>query len=254
MLTFEGRPSVPPANRRSSRPAPWPTISPSRKIHLVTGLRRASSCSSWLQFAGPGWNHCRPVVGYSRRTMRRPAPPTGALIMMRFAFYRPSRRATVIACAMVLFLWVCAGLRPALAAAGPFADFHGRWSGTGTVRQQGSSAERIRCNANYRVLGSTAHEADLQLRCNSDSYNFDLAGQFQADASNQISGRWTEQSRNIGGTVIGNARGNRIQIHVESSAFAATLYMVTRNRRQTVTIDSQGGGQIVKASISLHRH
>jgi hypothetical protein len=145
-------------------------------------------------------------------------------------------------------------LQPASAAAGPFADFHGRWSGTGTIRQEGSKTERIRCSANYRVLGSTAHQVDLELRCSSDSYNFNLAGQFQADAGNQISGHWTEQSRNIGGTVVGNASGNRIQIHVESSAFAATLYMVTRGRQQSVTIDSHGGGQVVKASISLRRH
>jgi hypothetical protein len=30
--------------------------------------------------------------------------------------------------------------------------------------------------------------------------------------------------------------------------------MVTRSRRQSVTIDSQGGGLIVKASISLSRN
>jgi len=29
--------------------------------------------------------------------------------------------------------------------------------------------------------------------------------------------------------------------------------LLTRNRRQNVTIDSQGGGQIVKASITLNR-
>ena len=36
--------------------------------------------------------------------------------------------------------------------------------------------------------------------------------------------------------------------------FSADLVMVTRSRRQAVTIDSQGGGQIVKASISLSRN
>jgi hypothetical protein len=29
---------------------------------------------------------------------------------------------------------------------------------------------------------------------------------------------------------------------------------VTSNRRQSVTLDSQGGGQIIKASITLSRH
>ena len=152
-----------------------------------------------------------------------------------------------------LFLALNAAPPQARAQSGPFAQFPGNWSGTGTIRQSGDSTERIRCTASYRLRGSTQHDVDLQLRCASDSYNFDLAGQFQADESNQVSGRWTERSRNIGGTAIGRAQGDRLQIHVESSAFSADLVMVTRNRRQSVTIDSQGGGQIVKASITLRR-
>lgn len=144
-------------------------------------------------------------------------------------------------------------LPPASAATGPFADFAGSWSGTGTLRPGSGAAERIRCNANYRQRGSSQHEIDLQLRCASDSYNFDLSGQFTADEQNQISGRWTERTRSIGGTAVGNARGDRLQLHIESSGFAADLVMVTRSRRQSVTIDSQGGGQIVKASITLSR-
>jgi hypothetical protein len=146
-------------------------------------------------------------------------------------------------------------LAPASAAAsGPFADFVGSWFGTGTLRPSNGAAERLRCNANYRPRGSSQHEIDLQLRCASDSYNFDLSGQFTADEQNQITGRWTERTRSIGGAVVGNTRGDRLQVHVESSGFAADLVMLTRNRRQSVTIDSQGGGQIVKASITLSRN
>jgi len=145
-------------------------------------------------------------------------------------------------------------LVPVLAATGPFSDLVGSWTGNGTLRPSNGAAERIRCKANYRPLGSSQHEIDLQLRCASDSYNFDLAGTFTADERNQVSGRWTERSRNIGGTAVGNARGDRLQLHVESSAFSADLVMVTRNRRQSVTLDSQGGGQIIKASITLSRH
>ena len=142
---------------------------------------------------------------------------------------------------------------PALAASGPFADFSGKWSGTGTLRPQGGNAERIRCNAEYRPRGSSEHEVELQLRCASDSYNFDLTGEFTADEKNQITGRWTERTRNVGGTAIGNAQGERLQIHTESSAFSADLDLVTRGKRQSVSIDSQGGGQIIKASIALSR-
>lgn len=136
---------------------------------------------------------------------------------------------------------------------GAFADFSGSWNGTGTLRPSGGQAERIRCSANYRQRGSSQNEIDLQLKCDSDTYKFDLVGQFAADESSQITGRWTERTRNVGGTAVGNAAGERIQLHIESSGFAATFVMSTRNKRQSVTIDSQGGGQVVKAAITLSR-
>jgi hypothetical protein len=79
------------------------------------------------------------------------------------------------------------------------------------------------------------------------------SGPFANFERNQITGRWTERTRGVGGTAIGGARGERLQIHVESAGFAAELMLLTRNPRQNVTIDSQGGGQIVKASITLNR-
>ena len=136
---------------------------------------------------------------------------------------------------------------------GPFHEFDGSWSGTGTLRPSNGAAERIRCNANYRPRGSSQHEIDLQLRCASDSYNFDLTGQFTADAQNQVSGRWTERTRGIGGTAVAIAQCDRIHFHFESSGFDAYIVMYTANSRLSVKIDSQGGGQIVKASITLSR-
>jgi len=164
------------------------------------------------------------------------------------------RNAFLLGCALTVLVSVLSiASAPAWADDGPFRDFDGAWSGTGTLRPSNGAAERIRCNANYRPRGSSQREIDLQLRCASDSYNFDLSGQFTADEQNQVSGRWTERTRSIGGTAVGNAQGDRLQIHIESSGFAADMVMQTRNRRQSVTIDSQGGGQIVKASITLNR-
>ena len=140
-----------------------------------------------------------------------------------------------------------------MAESGPFAEFAGSWSGTGTLRPENGAAERIRCNATYRPGGRAQREVDLSLRCASDSYNFDLVGQFSVDEQNQVSGRWTERSRSTGGTAVGNAQGDRLQLHIESAGFAAEVVMVTRNRRQSVDIDSHGAGQIVMASITLNR-
>jgi len=148
----------------------------------------------------------------------------------------------------------CSLLPPAFADEGPFAGFAGRWSGTGTVRVQNAdrqNAERMRCTATYRFRGR--HGVDLQLGCRSDSYNVDLSGEFDADDSGRLNGRWTEHSRNVGGTGTGTARGGTIQLHIESAAFAADLSLVTRGQRQSISLDSHGAGQIVTGSITLQR-
>jgi hypothetical protein len=168
------------------------------------------------------------------------------------ALCRSYRGAGAITGVMALVLWGSVAVAPAAAAGGPFASFNGQFSGSGTIRNAGKT-ERIRCTASYRPQGSTGHEINLQLRCNSDSYNFNLGGTFRADESNHVSGNWTEHTRNVGGTAIGVSRGNRFQLHVESSAFSATMYITSRGSRQSVSIDGHGGGQDVKASLSLHR-
>jgi hypothetical protein len=173
---------------------------------------------------------------------------------MQISPSRPARHAAAIGCA-ILFMFCGAGWQPVAAATarGPFADFHGHWSGSGTIREEGSRPERMRCDADYRLLDSSAHQVDLDLKCDSDSYKFDLSGRFQADAHDQISGQWTERTRGIGGQGFGFARGNDVQVHVESGAFDATVFLVTRGRSQSVSINSHVGGKAIKASISLRR-
>lgn len=159
---------------------------------------------------------------------------------------------SIITAAVLGFALVGAATLPALAA-GPFASLGGSWAGNGTIQPGNGTTERIRCNANYRPRGSSGTEVEIDLRCASDSYNFDLNGQFAADGSNHISGQWSERTRNIGGNAIGTARGDQIQVHVESGAFAADLSLTTRGQRQNVAINSPAGGQPIKANITLNR-
>ena len=135
-------------------------------------------------------------------------------------------------------------------AAGPFEALAGSWSGTGTLRPQGGSAERIRCNATYRPQG--ASQLTAHLRCASDSYNFDLSGNISSDGTS-LRGQWTENSRGVGGTVAGTIQGERMQVHIDSSGFSADLGIVTRGKQQSGAMDSRGGGEVVKGSISMSR-
>lgn len=162
----------------------------------------------------------------------------------------------VMRVAVCLMLLSASGIlsQPTLAQSGPFAALPGRWSGSGTIRVKSAETqtnERIRCTATYRLRGN--HAVDLEFGCNSDNYKFDLTGEFEADETGHFSGRWTERSRNIGGTAIGTVRGGTLQTHIESSAFAANLKLITRGRQQSINLDSQGAGQIVTATITLRR-
>ena len=158
-------------------------------------------------------------------------------------------RATILSGCIAL---ACAAGPPAAAASGPFIGFPGSWDGTGKIRI-GDKTERIRCNATYSLQNSSGSDVVLHLSCASDSYKFDLAGDFQADAGNHISGNWSERSRGVAGTASGIARGDRFQLHVDSAPISGSIIMVTRGRSQSVTIDTIGTEDKISASITLHR-
>lgn len=146
-----------------------------------------------------------------------------------------------------------AAMTGVLAAIGPFQDFSGSWSGTGTISVSGGSKERLRCRSSYRVTTKQAMDLDLQLQCASDSYKFEFTGSVSANENGSLSGRWTETSRGVGGTILGRARGDRVQVLVETSAFSADLTITTRGNQQSVALRSRGGGETAEATITLHR-
>lgn len=88
------------------------------------------------------------------------------------------------------------------------------------------------------------------LRCASDSYKFDLSSNVTSQAGN-VSGTWSEASRNINGNLQGRAGDGKISVYVEAAAFAANLTLTTRGNRQSVSISSKG--EIRGASITMVR-
>jgi hypothetical protein len=133
---------------------------------------------------------------------------------------------------------------------GPFSGLAGSWSGSGTVALAGGPRERIRCRAHYTV-GGGGNSLQQSLRCASDSYRFDLSSNVRAQGG-QISGNWSESSRNIQGVLFGQAQPGRIYVNVTGPGFAANLSLATHGDRQSVTINS-AGAQPAGASITLSR-
>ena len=89
------------------------------------------------------------------------------------------------------------------------------------------------------------------IRCASDNYKFELTSNV-VERNGQISGQWSEASRNASGTLEGRAAGDRIEAEARGQSFSANLSMTTRGRRQTVSIRPQGT-DIRAVSLALER-
>jgi len=155
----------------------------------------------------------------------------------------------IIAAAWLSFLFavgaVCAQGVP------PFTALAGQWTGDGNI-ELSNTREAIKCRASYDVL-ENQNNLQLNIRCASDSYNFDLRGS-ATYSGGAISGSCSESTRNAAGTISGKAEGDRIQVTAKGPAFTAELTLVTRGDKQSVSIKSQDKSVSVKgATITLQR-
>ncbi len=150
-------------------------------------------------------------------------------------------RAAAVASALMLM----PGLAHAESA--PFANFAGNWSGNGTITIAEGGTERIRCRGTYSVDGS-GNNLHQVLRCASDSYKFELTSDIAARGSN-ITGSWSEASRNVNGTVEGSISNGQVNALVQANGYAATFHVATYGNKQSVNISSKG--QLRGVTISL---
>jgi len=151
----------------------------------------------------------------------------------------------------LLLAALCLPTSATYAAPSPFSAMAGSWSGSGVLSTSDGNQERLRCRASYDVVG-TGTELRLNLRCASQSYNFDLASEVEY-RDGAISGSWTEASRNAAGTLSGRANGDRIEAAARGDNFSANLSLTTRGGRQNVSIRPQGT-DVTSVSLSLDRH
>jgi hypothetical protein len=131
----------------------------------------------------------------------------------------------------------------------PFAGFAGNWSGKGTITLSDGAKENLRCKASYRV-DRTGRTMNQSLRCASDSYRFDLSSDVVSHGS-EITGQWSEASRDLFGSLRGRAAGGEIEVFVQAAGFAANLTIRTQGNRQSVRITSKG--EIRNVSITMVR-
>jgi hypothetical protein len=154
----------------------------------------------------------------------------------------------IAAALLVCLLAVGAGHAQGVA---PFSLLAGEWAGSGTI-ELSSAREPIKCRAAYDVLEDRSN-LQLNIRCASDSYNFDLRAS-AIYVSGTIKGSWSEATRNAAGTISGKAEGDRFHVVATGPAFTADLTLVTHGNKQSVTIKSQDKDSSMKGvSITLQR-
>ncbi|HLL26097.1 MAG TPA: hypothetical protein VKT73_00395 [Xanthobacteraceae bacterium] len=134
---------------------------------------------------------------------------------------------------------------------GPFKGLGGEWSGGGSVSLGNGGKERINCRATYEA-SSDGNNLQQRLRCASDSYKFELSSNVIYVAG-QVSGTWTEASRNMSGVISGRASGSQFEVIVTSPSFSANLSLTTHGNQQSIVISAPPGGQLVGASINMTR-
>jgi len=153
---------------------------------------------------------------------------------------------------VIALLVFCSGAAHAQRGSGTFERLAGQWSGSGTIDLLDGTHERLRCRASYDLLAER-HSLQLNIRCASDSYNFDLFSSAVL-SGRSVSGSWSEATRSASGTISGTAEGDRIQVRADSSGFSASLTLVTRGDHQSVLISTPDPSEGIKgATINLRR-
>jgi hypothetical protein len=155
-----------------------------------------------------------------------------------------------VAVAAALLIALLAAQQDVRAESGPFAALSGTWSGDGNIVTSGGLRERLRCRATYQT-SDVGDQLKLTLRCASDSYKFDLAGDVE-HRDGVISGTWSEASRNAWGTISGKANGEHVEAVAKGETFSVNLSLTTRGKRQVVAIKSIAA-EVTEVSITLSK-
>jgi len=132
------------------------------------------------------------------------------------------------------------------AQSGPFAGLAGNWGGVGTVTLDDGSQERIRCRATYRVGGPNM---EMTLTCASDAYKFALQASV-VDQGGNVTGNWSETSRNVGGSLQGRGGGGNFQVVAQAAGFSARISLRTAGNKQTVDMSADSQFRAVHMSLS----
>jgi len=134
---------------------------------------------------------------------------------------------------------------------GPFLGLSGQWSGGGTITMANGSTERLRCKST-NVVNANGRAIQQSLRCASDSYSLEISSNV-VSTSGALSGSWAESTRGVSGNISGRVGGSAIIANVGGAGFTASINVRTQGDKQSVTIRPQGGTDVARVSVALHK-
>ncbi|WP_176721976.1 hypothetical protein [Bradyrhizobium sp. LMTR 3] len=147
---------------------------------------------------------------------------------------------------MTAFLMAALATTTSHAQSSTFAGMAGTWSGPGTVTLDDGSSERIRCRSTYKVIGASM---EMALTCASDAYRFNLQAAVVA-AGGEVSGTWSETSRNIGGSIQGRGANGSFQVIAQAAGFAANISLKTTGSKQHIALRADSVFRAANISLS----
>lgn len=135
---------------------------------------------------------------------------------------------------------VTAGAFPSASHAGTFNALHGAWSGSGSVRLEDGSTQRISCRG-YYTSRSGGSGLGMAINCsNSSSFKIHMRANLSS-SGNRITGSWEEREFNQTGNVSGRRTGSGFNLTF-SGALSGSMSVSLSGSRQTVKISTGGPG------------
>jgi hypothetical protein len=142
-------------------------------------------------------------------------------------------------------------LEPSAALAdSPFATLNGSWAGAGQIKLEGGNSESLKCRAYYTAKDEGAG-LGLAIRCASASNKIELRANL-IYAAGKVSGDWEERQFNAGGSVSGQASGNKINLAITGGGVSGSLTVALSGTTHSVSIQTTGIG-LRAVNINLSR-
>ena len=126
-----------------------------------------------------------------------------------------------------------------LGAASLFIALEGAWQGSGQVKMENGSTEKIKCKGYYNAKSGGAG-LGVAIDCANASVRINMRANL-LDAGGKISGTWEEREFNQTGEITGKATDDKLSLTF-AGGISGTMSISTSGTSQTVLISTGGPG------------